>query len=63
MIERVWWKKKPSCTVDGNVNGTGTGEQNEVPYKTKNRPKKKLKKIYLWSNNPTPGHISRENYK
>ena len=43
MIERVWWKKKPSCTVDGNVNGTGTGEQNEVPYKTKNRPKKKLK--------------------
>ena len=36
--------------------GAATMENNmKVPYKTKNR-------ATIWSSNPTPGHISRENY-
>ena len=49
-------KRQPSYTVGGNVNWyTHYGKSMEVPQKTKNRTN-------IWSSNPTPGHIYRQNY-
>ena len=48
-------RREPSYTVGGNVSCTATMENSmEFPQKTKNR-------ITIWSSNPTPGHISRQN--
>ena len=52
-------KRKPSYTAGGIVNLYSHYEKRkEVPKKTKYR-------VAIWSNNPTPGHLSRgnSNYK
>ena len=52
-------KRELSYTVGGNVNYAATMHNCysaiEVPQKTKNR-------VAIWSSNPTPGHISRQNF-
>ena len=49
-------KKKPRYTVGGVVIGATTAENSmEIPQKTKNR-------TIIWSINPTPGHLYRENH-
>ena len=49
-------KREFSYTVDRNVNwGSHYGKQYERSSKTKNR-------VAIWSGNPIPGHISRQNY-
>ena len=49
-------KREPSYTVGGNVIRAATVENSmELPQKTKNR-------VAILSSNPTPGHISRQNY-
>ena len=50
-------KKKPSYIVGGNANlCSHYGKQYGDFLKTKNR-------VAIWSSNPNPGHISRENHK
>ena len=49
-------KREPSYTTGGNVNWCSHyGKQYGGSSKTKNR-------ITVWTSNPTPGHISRQNY-
>ena len=50
-------KREPSYTVGGNVSWCSHyGEQyGGSSKKTKNR-------VAIWSSNPTPGHISGQNY-
>ena len=49
-------KREPSYTVGGNVNWHSQyGEQYGGSLNTKNRST-------MWSSNPTPGHVSGENY-
>ena len=50
-------KREPSYTVGGNANWYNLyGEQYGVFFKkTKNRTN-------MWSNNPSPGHIPKENH-
>ena len=56
MLERVWRKENPPTLLVGMQIGEATMENStEVPQKTKNR-------VAIWSSNPTPGHISRQNY-
>ena len=55
MLEDVK-KREPSYTVGGDVNWHSQyGEQYGCSLKTKNRST-------MWSSNPTPGHVSGENY-
>ena len=55
MLETVWRKENPPTLLVGMKAGAATVENStEVPQKTKNR-------IIIWSSNPTPGHISRQN--
>ena len=49
-------KREPLYTVGGNVTWCShCGNSIEVPQKTKTR-------ATIWSSNPTPGHISGQNY-
>ena len=49
-------KRESYYTVGGNVNGATIVENSmEIPQKTNNR-------ITIWSSNPPPGHIPRENH-
>ena len=51
----MWRKGNPRTLVVVKYIGAVTMENSlEVSQKTKNR-------IVIWSNNPTPGHISRQN--
>ena len=57
MPERVWRKGNPPTLLLGMWVGAANEENSmEVPQKSKNR-------ITIWSSNPTPGHIFRQNYK
>ena len=56
MLEREWRKGNPTTLLVGMKVGIATMENSmKVPQKTKN-------KTPIWSNNPTPGHISGQNY-
>jgi len=49
-------EKEPSHIVDGNVHWCNHyGKNMEAPLKTKNR-------VAVWFCNPTPEHVSGENY-
>ena len=57
MLERVWRKGNLVTLLMGMQTDTTTMENSrEVPQKTKIR-------ITIWSSNPTPGHIYRQNSK
>ena len=47
-------KREPSCTVGGSVNWCNRYETQYEGSSTKSR-------VAIWSSNPTPGHISRQN--
>ena len=56
MLDRVWRKGNPLTLLVGMSTGAATMENSmEVPQKTKTR-------VAIGSSNPTPGHISRQNY-
>ena len=49
-------RREPSYTIGGKINWYGHyGEQHRIPQKTKQR-------ATIRSSNPTPGHISTQNY-
>ena len=56
MLERVWRKGNPPTLLVGMYIGSATMENSmEISLKTNIR-------VTMWSYNPTPGHISGENY-
>ena len=56
MLERVWRKGNPLTLMVGMYIVVATMENSkEVPLKTKNR-------VAIWSSNPTPEDIPRQNY-
>ena len=56
MLERMWRKGKPPALLVGMEIGTTDMENStEVPQKTKHRTTMRFR-------NPTPGHISGQNY-
>ena len=54
MLERVLRKRNPPVCRNANW-CSHYGNSMEIPLNTKNR-------ATIWSNNPTPGHMSGENY-
>ena len=55
MLERLWRKKNlPKILVGMEVGAATVEHSTQVPQKTKNR-------ITIWSSNPTPEHITRQN--
>ena len=56
MLERVWGKGNPPTLLVGVEIGTATVENSmEVLERTRNKP-------IIWSSNPTPEYLSRENH-
>ena len=56
MLERMWRKGNPPTLLMGMQIGAGTMENSMgIPQETKNR-------VAIWSNNPTLGHIPKQNY-
>ena len=56
MLEEVWSKGNPSALLVGMQIGAATTENSiEVPQNIKNW-------VAIWSSNPIPGHISRQNH-
>ena len=56
MLERMWRKRNPITLLVGMWIGATIVENSmEIPQKTKHR-------TTIWSSNPTPGHLSRENH-
>ena len=58
MLQSVWRKGNSPILLVGTWVGTDSIESSmKVPQKTKSRI------IFIWSSNPIPGHILRQNYK
>ena len=56
MLESMWRKRNPLILLEGMYVGAATKENTmELPQKTEHS-------VTIWSSNPTPGHVSRQNY-